>query len=93
MNRVSLPYSKNFVDRGAGWEEELERGGESLRVIGQAGYPVVRIGFHYMTDTGVVGGYEGVHRGGYTMRGRKTRIRPRPRCANSAGTRSAGPTR
>ena len=69
VNRVSLPYSKNFVDRGADWEEELERAGKSLRIIGQAGYPVVRIGFHYMTDTGIVGGYEGVHRGGYTMRG------------------------
>ncbi len=69
VNRVTLAYSKNFVDRAGGWDEELERNAASLRVLGEAGYPVVRVGFHYMTDTGVVRGYEGVHRGGYTMRG------------------------
>ncbi len=69
VNRVSLSYSKNYTDGADGWEEELERAGESLRVLGQAGYTVVRIGFHYMTDTGAVRGYEGVHRGGYLMRG------------------------
>ena len=69
VNRVSLPYSKEFVDRAGGWEAELERNAASLRVLGEAGYPLVRVGFHYMTDTGAVRGYEGVHRGGYRMRG------------------------
>ena len=70
VNRVSLPnFTPGFMKADQGWERELDLAAESLEIMGQAGYPLVRISFHHSTDDGVIRHYEQSDRGGYEMRG------------------------
>jgi mannonate dehydratase len=70
VNRVSLPdFTPGFMKADEGWERELDLAAESLEIMGQTGYPLVRLGFHHSTDDGVIRHYEQSHRGGYEMRG------------------------
>ena len=70
VNRVSLPnLGEAFMDEKEGAEENLDVACDSLRVLGEAGYPLGRVHFHYTTYDWMVGGYEAPHRGGYLARG------------------------
>ena len=70
VNRISLPgLSKRFMDEEDGAEEELDVACESVRVLGEAGYPLGRVHFDYSTDPWMIGRYRASHRGGYPARG------------------------
>ena len=70
VNRISLPgLSKRFMDEEDGAEEELDVACESVRVLGEAGYPLGRVHFDYSTDPWMIGRYQASHRGGYPARG------------------------
>ena len=70
VNRISLPnLSKIFMDEEDGADKELDVVCDSLRVLGQVGYPLARVHFHYTTYDWMVGHYQASHRGGYLARG------------------------
>ncbi|AWT59222.1 MAG: Mannonate dehydratase [Candidatus Moanabacter tarae] len=70
VNRVSLPYlSENYMGNGDGAEEELENCSQCLRVLGEAGMSLARVGFAKDTYPWMRRYYEAKHRGGYFFRG------------------------
>ena len=70
VNRASLPrLTAPFMDEREGAEKQLDVACESLRVLGEAGYPLARVHFDYDTYDWMVGRYEATHRGGYLARG------------------------
>ena len=70
VNRVTLPeLTEKFMNDEDGSEEELDVACESLRVLGEAGYPLGRVHFAFSTDPGMIGHYQAEHRGGYKARG------------------------
>lgn len=70
VNRVSLPYlSENYVGNGDGAEEELENCCQCLRVLGEAGMLLARVGFAKDIYPWMRRYYEAKHRGGYIFRG------------------------
>jgi len=70
VNRVHLEMlSEQAMAAGADTEQELDLAAESLHVLGQAGYPLVRLGVGHLTDPWMFGHYQASHRGGYMARG------------------------
>ena len=70
VNRISLPpFSKVFMDEEDGADEEADAVCDSLRVLGEAGYPLGRVHFEYTTYGWMTGDYTASHRGGYQARG------------------------
>ena len=70
VNRIHVQvFSEKATADDAAAEEELGVACDSLRVLGQTGYRLARIGFAHSTDPWMVGHYDAVHRGGYRARG------------------------
>ena len=70
VNRVSLPeLSEKFMDGEKGSEAELDVVCDSLKVLGEAGYPLARVHFGHSVDPWMVGHYRAKHRGDYEARG------------------------
>ncbi len=70
INRVSLPYlSEAYVEDREGAEQELEDCCQSLRVLGESGMPLGRVGFAKDTFPWMRRHYQAGHRGGYLFRG------------------------
>ena len=70
VNRISLPmFSTAFMDEEDGADEEADVVCESLKVLGEAGFPLGRVSFEYSIYPWMVGRYDAQHRGGYMARG------------------------
>jgi mannonate dehydratase len=70
VNRISLPgFSESFMNGDDGTEGELDIACESVRVLGEAGFPLGRVHFAFSQDGWMIDRYQADHRGGYKARG------------------------
>ncbi len=70
VNRISLPgLSESFMNNEDGSEAELDVACESVRVLGEAGYPLGRVHCAYSADDWMIDRYQTDHRGGHRTRG------------------------
>ena len=70
VNRISLPgFSEAFMNGDADTEGELDVACDSIRVLGEAGYPLGRVHFAFSEESWMVDRYHAEHRGGHQARG------------------------